>query len=108
MMSADRSIDGPIARSITSKIQESFADLQHFSINNDSYKHSGHAGMADAGNRIESHFKLNIVSDKFQGMSLPMRHRMIYNLLDEELKNGVHALQLVTRTPAEQLKRTQK
>jgi stress-induced morphogen len=29
------------------------------------------------------------------------RHRLIYAALDHELKNGVHALQLKTKTPAE-------
>ena len=36
----------------------------------------------------------------------PARHRMVYALLDEELKRegGIHALQLRTKTPEEQEK----
>lgn len=101
----NRSVDGPIALTIIGKIRDNFPDLQHFSIKNDSYKHAGHAGMLQMENRIESHFRLEIVSDKFKGMALPKRHRMIYGLLDDELQNGVHALQLTTRTPEEELKR---
>lgn len=99
---ANRSIDGPIAKSIVTKIQERFQDLQHFAIYNDSYKHAGHHGIAEADNKIESHFRLEIVSDEFKGMTLPKRHRLVYSILDEELKGDVHALQLTTRTAAEQ------
>lgn len=32
------------------------------------------------------------------------RHRKVYELLDDEIKGGVHALALVTRTPDEDAK----
>ncbi|SCU82253.1 LAFA_0C10066g1_1 [Lachancea sp. 'fantastica'] len=102
---ANRSIDGPIAQSINRKVRERFPDLQHFTIFNDSYKHASHHGMAEAENKIESHFRLEIVSDGFQGLTLPKRHRLIYNLLEDELQNGVHALQLQTRTLSEQARK---
>lgn len=72
-------------------------------IQNDSHKHAHHASMRGSTNVQESHFRLTIVSEAFDGKPLPARHRMVYNLLDEELKqaNGVHALQLTTRTPKE-------
>lgn len=103
----NRSIKGPVAQTITRKINENFPDATHFSIFNDSYKHAGHHGIAEADNKIESHFRLEIVSDKFNGMTLPKRHRLIYELLNEEMNEGsVHALQLTTRTVAEQNRRT--
>lgn len=104
-VAANRSIDGPIAQSIRTKIQSNFPDLSHFEMFNDSYKHSGHHGIRDADNKIESHFRLEIVSGLFKGKSLPMRHRMVYGLLKDELDRGVHALQLTTRTPEEHSKK---
>ncbi|SCU84290.1 LANO_0C00958g1_1 [Lachancea nothofagi CBS 11611] len=106
-LAANRSTDGPIAQAIDTKIRQKFSGMQHFALFNDSYKHAGHHGMEEADNKIESHFRLELVSEAFQGLTLPKRHRQIYNLLDEELKNGVHALQLQTRTPAEQAKKQQ-
>ena len=58
----------------------------HLLINNESNLHSGPS--------TESHFKLTVVSDSFLGLSRVNRHRQIYDLLSEELENGVHALVL--------------
>ncbi|CEP64875.1 Bol1p LALA0_S14e01244g [Lachancea lanzarotensis] len=102
---SNRSIEGPIAQSINRKVRGRFPDLQHFALFNDSYKHAGHHGMAEAENKIESHFRLEIVSDGFQGLTLPKRHRLIYNLLEDELHSGLHALQLQTRTSSEQARK---
>lgn len=108
---ANRSIDGPIAKAIRTKVQRSFPRMTHFAMFNDSYKHAGHHGIADAENKVESHFRLEIVSDEFQGIPLPQRHRMVYQLLQEEISSAggrVHALQLTTRTVAEQQRRAEK
>ncbi|CAO3617830.1 unnamed protein product [Cunninghamella echinulata] len=49
----------------------------------------------------ETHFKVTVVSDKFEGKTLMQRHRLIYSLLDDELKQGLHALTLKTKTQKE-------
>ena len=47
-----------------------------------------------------------MTSEAFQGKMQPARHRMVYTLLKEELERegGIHALQLRTRTLAEEEK----
>ena len=50
------------------------------------------------------HFKLKIVSNNFLGKSLLERHKMIYSILGDMLKNEIHALSLKTLT-IEELKR---
>lgn len=46
--------------------------------------------------------RVTVVSDEFKGKSLMQRHRLIYGLLDDELKNqGLHALTLKTKTQTE-------
>ena len=55
----------------------------------DSARHKGHAGYDPRG---ETHFILRIVSLSFAGKSRVECHRMIYSILDAELKDGVHAL----------------
>ena len=49
----------------------------------------------------ESHFKLVIVADAFEGEGLVARHRRINRLLADQLAGPVHALGLHTHTPAE-------
>lgn len=67
-------------------------------IHDDSHRHAGHAGARTGG---ESHFRLEIVSFLFAGESRVARQRRVYVLLDAELRDGVHALQLTTLTPEE-------
>ncbi|KAJ3353901.1 hypothetical protein GGF32_002759 [Allomyces javanicus] len=66
----------------------------------DSRKHAGHAAMKGLAAK-ETHFRVTIVSDTFAGKPLLQRHRMIYGILGDELRAGLHALQLATKTPAE-------
>jgi stress-induced morphogen len=53
---------------------------------------------------------VNIVSEEFKTKMQPARHRMIYTLLSDELKQegGIHALQLRTKTPEEEAKQSQR
>ncbi len=48
----------------------------------------------------ESHWKVTIVSPKFEGLMLIKRHRLVNDALREELKQ-IHALALHTLTPGE-------
>ena len=71
-------------------------------IHNDSSMHAHHKAMQGNVSR-ETHFRLVIVSEAFLSKMQAARHRMVYSLLKEELETagGIHALQLRTRTPAE-------
>ncbi|MBL8643180.1 MAG: BolA family transcriptional regulator [Rhodospirillaceae bacterium] len=66
----------------------------------DSARHAGHAGASSDG-RGETHFKVIIVSDAFTGQSRVARQRLVYGLVADELKERVHALELVLRAPDE-------
>lgn len=49
----------------------------------------------------ESHFKVVIVSDDFNGETLIKRHRSVNKLMAELLAGSIHALSLHTHTPEE-------
>ncbi len=70
----------------------------HLEIKDDSKKHAGHAGADPKG---ETHFTVHIVSSKFEGLNALARHRLIYAILAEEIKERIHALSLVAMTPSE-------
>jgi len=68
----------------------------------DSAKHAGH--MLHPGGvepRGETHFTVKITAAAFAGQSRLQRHRMINQLLTEELQNGVHALAIEAKAPGE-------
>ncbi|KAL7154399.1 hypothetical protein ABFS83_04G231000 [Erythranthe nasuta] len=67
-----------------------------------SYQHAGHAAMREMdGGANETHFNVRIVSSKFEGQNLVKRHRMVYELLSDELQSGLHALSITAKTPKE-------
>ncbi len=68
------------------------------SIIDESHLHAGHSGARPEG---ETHFRVEIASDRFDGVGRVQRQRLVYEILAEELKGPVHALALKTRTPAE-------
>lgn len=46
------------------------------------------------------HLNIRVVSDAFKGKNVLDRHRLIYQALDEPLKDGrIHALELTAETP---------
>lgn len=92
---------GPIEELIIRKITTAL-DPTFLKVSNDSHKHSHHKPMQTASNVRESHFRIEVVSDKFEGKNMPSRHRVIYQLLNDEFENkGLHALQMKTRTTEE-------
>ena len=52
-------------------------------------------------NRGETHFTVTIISPSFAGRSRIDRHRMVHEVLAEELAGPVHALAVQARTPDE-------
>ena len=55
----------------------------------------------------ETHFKLSVVSEKFNDLNPLSRHRLINKLLADELNSGLHALSLHLFTPEEWQRRNQ-
>ena len=88
---------GKVAMAIDSKLRRRFAPLR-LAVEDDSARHAGHAGASEGG---ESHFNVEIVSTAFEGQGRVARQRLVYAELSEEFAAGLHALALVTLTPAE-------
>ncbi|MBN6071172.1 BolA/IbaG family iron-sulfur metabolism protein [Aggregatibacter actinomycetemcomitans] len=67
----------------------------HFiAVENESYMHSSGWGA-------DSHFKVVLVSDLFEGIGKVARHRKIYQFLAQDLQQGIHALALHLYTLSE-------
>ena len=66
----------------------------HLEVVNESHQHNVPKGS-------ESHFKVIVVTDAFEGKNLLARHRMVYGLVAEEMNAPIHALALHTYTPTD-------
>lgn len=86
-----------VAARIRAKLTAALAP-ERLEIIDESHRHAGHAGARPGG---ETHFRVEIVSVAFEGQSRLLRQRRVHEILSDELKSNIHALSLVTLTPAE-------
>lgn len=77
---------------IETKLNERFSP-SYLLVENESHMHSGPAA--------ESHFKVTVVSEIFEGMRLLARHRAVNEALADELATKIHALAIHTYTDEE-------
>ena len=82
---------------ITRRLEEALAP-SHLAVTNDSARHRGHAGDDGSG---ESHFSVEIVSERFAGMSRLERQRAVNAALRDLLAERVHALAIRAHAPDE-------
>jgi stress-induced morphogen len=45
------------------------------------------------------HFRAEIVSDRFAGLSLIEQHKLVYDVFGDEVGGPIHALSIKTTTP---------
>ena len=82
-----------VGETLERRLSEGLAPV-HLEVVNESGQHNVPPGS-------ETHFKVVVVAQAFDGKPQVQRHRMVYRLLDEALRAGVHALALHTFSPAD-------
>lgn len=70
---------------------------EELEIINESHLHRGHSGDDGSG---QSHFLLVIVSAKFEGLTRIQRHRLVTQILGEQI-HDIHAMSLKLFSPSE-------
>ena len=45
------------------------------------------------------HFRAEVVSERFEGLSRIQQHRLIYDVFGDEVGGAIHALSIKTQTP---------
>tara|TARA_A100001037_G_scaffold300991_1_gene329588 strand:+ start:569 stop:883 length:315 start_codon:yes stop_codon:yes gene_type:complete len=86
-----------VQTNITEKLENEL-EPAHLEVVNESGNHNVPAGS-------ESHFKVVVAAQKFEGMRRLARHRLVNQILAPELEGAVHALALHTMTPDEYFER---
>ena len=66
----------------------------HIELVNESHMHS-------VPPNSETHFKLVLVAQEFEGLNKVKRHQAVYSALSEYMSNPIHALALHTYSPEE-------
>ncbi|MBN3311863.1 BOLA1 protein, partial [Atractosteus spatula] len=83
----------PVESAIRAKLSRALAPA-HLEVRNESHLHAVPPGS-------ESHFRVLVVSERFEGLPLLQRHRLVNEALRDELAASVHALAIQAKTPAQ-------
>lgn len=86
---------GAVAEAIRDKLEAAFAPSR-LAVIDESAQHAGHAGARPGG---ESHFRVEIESAAFAGLSRVERQRRVNAALAAELAGPVHALSIKASAP---------
>jgi len=89
----------PVASLLSRTLDDAF-QLHTLRIVDESSQHEGDAGALEMGLTSESHFRVEVVAPEFDGLSPVQRQQKVFNALTDVMPR-IHALSLVTRTPAE-------
>ena len=65
-------------------------NIQNIEIEDKSFLHKNHKGNQEG----KYHLKLNIVSDELKNMNRIESNKKIYKVLDQELKETIHSIQI--------------
>ena len=65
-------------------------NIQNIEIEDKSFLHKNHKGNQES----KYHLKLNIVSDELKNMNRIESNKKIYKVLDKELKETIHSIQI--------------
>jgi len=87
--------------SVKDRIEKRLTDAlapQSLQVVDESRLHAGHAGARPEG---ETHFRVYIVSPAFESKGRVDRHRMVHEILADELAGPVHALAIHASAPGE-------
>ncbi len=78
------------------RLQAAFAP-EVLEVIDDSHKHVGHAGARDG----RGHFRVDIRSEAFAGLSSLARHRAVYTALGDMMATDIHALSIQASAPSD-------
>lgn len=83
----------PTADELEARLREALSPTE-LRVIDESAAHAGHAGAAEG-----SHFRVEIRSAAFAGLPRLARHRLVYDALASQIRQGIHALAIVAEAP---------
>jgi BolA protein len=86
----------PTAQLLDARLRERLQPIT-LEVVDESAQHNGHAGANGTG--AGTHFRVRITSHLFTGKSAVMRHRLVYDSLQDFMDQGLHALAIEAHLP---------
>ena len=86
----------PTAAALEQRLRERLAPSR-LEVLDESDQHAGHAGANGTG--AGTHFRVRVASHLFTGKSRVVRHRLVYDALQDFIDQGLHALAIETEAP---------
>ncbi len=83
-------------KQIISRLDATFLPVECL-LEDESAQHAGHAGAASGG----GHYRLRLVSSRFEGCNRVARHRLVYDCLADMMRSEIHALTIIALAPSE-------
>ncbi len=77
------------SQALTRRLQERLAP-DFVEVLDESAAHAGHSGANESGHG--THFRVRIKASVFTGKTRVMRHRLVYDALQDFIDQGLHAL----------------
>lgn len=87
----------PVETRLRQKLIEAL-EPHRLDVVNESALHAGHRSSPGTG---DSHYRILVVSPRFSGLSRLARHRLVNEVLRDDLAGAIHALALSTYAPGE-------
>ena len=81
---------------IRSRLEQALGP-EHIDVIDESHEHIGHEGARDG----RGHFRVLIISDRFEGKLPIQRHRLVYGAVGDLMQTDIHALAIEAWTPDE-------
>jgi BolA family transcriptional regulator, general stress-responsive regulator len=81
---------------IRDRLTATFAPIE-CQLLDESHLHAGHAGAASGA----GHYRLRLVSERFEGLNRIARHRLVYDCLRDMMQSDIHALNIIAFAPSE-------
>ena len=86
----------PTAQQLEQRLRETLHPVT-LEVVDESFQHNGHAGANGTG--FGTHFRVRISSSMFTGKSAVVRHRLVYDALQDLMDQGLHALAIEAHSP---------
>jgi BolA protein len=84
------------AVAIEAALRSALGPVDALEVIDESARHAGHAGAGEG-----SHWRVCVVAASMAGLARPARHRLVYDALSALMSQGIHALAIEARSPAE-------